>query len=346
MVKSKSIVVLALALSLFVHSARGAINPLPTTVTSAEIIAHGTASLANPTCLSWCFTGVCVWLQCGFGCSINTSPRYKHNNPDLVVTVYDELGLDPWVEMNAWYATFQLSAANTVLGWLTPIPLVGGGHQTEGGSHPDLEDMSLRFKEASAYGHPMSLLSDFTNGMALCPSEADAYFPYFLSGVDAAEWRFGVGEAAFLPWYLPGARTVGLGGFFQQWGAVFPRTGFVNQKDDPKAAAVVAQRVGNIVTGVPGLHIHQPLLGNNFVLTWLPGELIENVPFTGVWQMIKPLPDPLCYTFGVNDVLSPLPWSTGRTTDDNGYAFSLWRRYECCEARGSLINIVPAYSCL
>ena len=339
-------IVLSILLLGFSQGSVGAIVPLPTTVTTAEIISHGTASLANPTCLSWCFTGTCVWLRCGFGCSIRTSPRYKHNNPDLVVTVYDELGKDPWVEMNAWYATFQISAANTVLGWLTPIPLIGGGHQTEGGSSPDMDDMSLRFKEGSAYGHPMASLGSFTAGLALCPSEATAFVPYFLSGVNAGEWRFGLGESTFLPWLLPGVRTVGLGGFFQQWGSVFPRTGFVKQKDDPKAGAVVAQRIGNIVTGAPGIHLAGHLNGNGYSWTVLPGELIENIPFTGVWQMIKPLPDPICYTFGVNDVLSPLPWSTGRTTDDNGYAYALWRRYECCQQRGSLIGIVPAYVCL
>ncbi len=343
--KKRAIVfILLMALS---KGALPQISTNPTTVTSLEIITHGTASLINPSCLSWCFTGVCVWLRCTFfACSVETSPRYKHNNPDLVVTVYDELGADPWIEMNTWYATFQVSMANTVMGWLTPISIAGGGHQTEGASGSDLEDMSLRFKEGSAYGHPMANLGNYTSGMALCPSEATAYAPYFLSGIDAGEWRFGISEMTFLPFLLPGARTVGLGGFIQQWGSVFPRTGFVKQKDDPKAGAVVAQRIANIVTGVGGIHLANHLAGNGFSWTVLPGELIENMPLTGVWQMIKPLPDPMCYVFGANDVFSALPWSTGRTTDDNGYAYALWRRYECCEAKGSLITIIPSFVCI
>lgn len=346
MEKIKRAIACILVIATF-QNANSAIPGVPTTVTTAEIITQGTASVLNPTCLSWCFTGVCVWLRCAtFVCWTETSPRYKHNNPDLVVTVYDELGKDPWVEMNAWYATFQIAAANTIMGWLTPIPLVGGGHQVEGGTHPLMEDESLRFKEGSAYGHPMANLGNYTSGFALCPSEATAYFPYFLSGFDSSEWRFGFGEMGFDPWLLPGMRTVGLGGFFQQWGSVFPRTGFIKQKDDPKGAAVVAQRIGNIVTGVPGIHIANHLLGNGYSWTVLPGELIENFPLTGRWQMIKPLPDPICYAFGANDVMSPIPWSFGRTTDDNGYAYSLWRRYECCESRGSLIEVIPANVCI
>lgn len=346
--KKHKLISLAMMLTLLV-SVRvfSAVPMVPTTVTTAEIIAHGTVSMVNPTCLSWCFTGTCVWLQCsGPFCSVRSSPRYKHFNPDLLVTVYDEIGKDPWIEMNAWYTPFQLTMSNTILGWLTPISLTGGGHQTEASPAQDLEDKSLRFKEGSAYGHPMSALSSFLGGYALCPSEATAYFPYFLSGIDAMEWRFGYGEMLNFPYLLPGVRTVGAGGFFQQWGSVFPRTGFLLQKDDPKAGAVVAQRIGNIVTGTPGLHLASSLLGNGYNWTVLPGELIENVPFTGKWQMEKPLPDPMCYVFGANDVVSPLPWSTGRTTDDNGYAYTLWRRYECCRARGSLITIVVANVCM
>jgi len=316
---------------------------IPTVVTTPQILAQGSLSLASSSCLSWCFTGVCVWLKCAlFFCSVDTSPRYKHNNPDLVVTVYDELGFDPWVEMNAIYAPFQLTLANTILSWVTPVPLVGGGHQTEGTPPGGLmEDKSLRFKEASAYGHPMSILSSFSAGLAFCPSEATPLFPYFLSGTDALEWRFGLLEMLQPASLIPGARTVGLGGFFQQWGPVFPRTGFVKQKNDPLASAVVAQRVGNIVTGNSGLHVSGHLKGSGFSWTVLPGELIENVPWTGVWQMIAPIPDPVCYSFG-----SPLPWELGRSTDDNGYAYALWRRYECCAAKGSLITIVPAMACL
>jgi len=316
------------------------------TIDTVEIIAQGRKSVLDSSCMSWCFTGVCVWLKCGFGCSIKTTPRYKHNNPDLVVTAYDHLGKDPWKEMNMWYSPFQKTAAKTIIGMLTSVSNVGGGHQTEDGTNSIMEDDSLRFKEGSAYGHPFASLGNFTTGMALCPSEAKAFFPYFLSGIDSAEWRFGIGEMGYFKWLLPGMRTVGKGGFFQQWGSVFPRTGFIKQKDDPKAAAVIAQRIGNIVTGSKGIHIASQLKGNGFSWTVLPGELIENNQLTGAWQMLAPKSDPSCYAFGENDVFNPAPWSSGRTTDDNAYVFALWRRYECCRKRGKLIEVISANVCI
>jgi integrating conjugative element protein (TIGR03756 family) len=262
----------------------------------------------------------------------------------LVVTVYDEIGFDPWTEMNIIYAPFNLAAAETILGFVSPFPIVAGGEQTEGTAPINegmMEDKSLRFKEAAAYGHPMASLSNFTAGMGLCPSEATSLVPYFQSPLDSLEWRFGLLEMFSPSAFIPGARVVGLGGFFQQWGPVFPRTGFVKQKDDPMAGAVIAQRVGNIITGNSGLHVAGHLGGNGYGWTVLPGELIENVPWTGVWQMIAPIPDPVCYPFGL-----PIPWEVGRSSDDNGYAYALWRRYECCRDKGALLGIIPTYICM
>ncbi|MFN3237617.1 MAG: TraU family protein [Pseudomonadales bacterium] len=69
----------------------------------------------------------------------------------------------------------------------------------------------------------------------------------------------------------------------QQWGPVWPRTGFINQKDDAKTAAVVAQRAGNLVTQTCQPHIYNALDGNGYNRTWLPGELVENDP--AIWKV-------------------------------------------------------------
>ena len=53
------------------------------------------------------------------------------------------------------------------------------------------------------------------------------------------------------------------------------------RKDDAKAAAVVAQRAGNIVTQTRQPHIYNALDGNGYNRTWLPGELVENDPEYG-----------------------------------------------------------------
>ena len=220
---------------------------------------------------------------------------------------------------------------------------VGGGHRVEGGN--PATDQSLRFKEVTAIGHPFSSVSDFIGDSGYyCPSEAESFNPYLLSSLDALTWRLGLPEMLYLQNLLPGRRVVG-DGIQQQWGPVWPRTGFINQKDDAKAAAVVAQRAGNIVTQTRQPHVYNALDGNGYNRTWLPGELVENDPDTGVWQMLAPEVDEQCYAFGENDVLST-SWSKGRHSEDNRYAFTLWRPYECCEAQGAYLFTVPVRICL
>ncbi len=311
-----------------------------TTLTTADIV---TSFTLDRSCLNYCITGVCVWLKCTlFACKIRTSTRISHYNPDLVVSIYDKPGDNPWVEAEALFGSMEVSLANTLVGLFHGVD-AGGGHSTEGGHHAT--DHSLRYKEVTAVGHPFSTLTDFAGSSGFyCPSEAESFMPYFSSGFDALTWRLGLPEMLYLYNLLPGVRVVG-SGIYQQWGPVWPRTGFIKQKDDAKAAAVIAQRAGNIVTRSGQPHVYVPLSGNGYNRTWLPGELVENNPGTGVWQMLVPKQDAQCYAFGENDVLTTA-WSSGRQTEDNRYAFALWRPYECCKAKGVYLYTVPMRVCL
>ena len=312
----------------------------PTTITTADIVS---AITLDRSCLNYCITGVCVWLRCSiYECSIETSIRVAHYNPDLVVSVYDEPGDNPWQEMESIFGSLDSGIVSGIVSTFHGA-FVGGGHRTEGGN--PATDQSLRFKEVTAIGHPFSSVSDFIGDSGYyCPSEAESFNPYLLSSLDALTWRLGLPEMLYLQNLLPGRRVVG-DGIQQQWGPVWPRTGFINQKDDAKAAAVVAQRAGNIVTQTRQPHVYNALDGNGYNRTWLPGELVENDPDTGVWQMLAPEVDEQCYAFGENDVLST-SWSEGRHSEDNRYAFTLWRPYECCEAQGAYLFTVPVRICL
>jgi integrating conjugative element protein (TIGR03756 family) len=258
------------------------------------------------------------------------------------VSVYDEPGDNPWQEMESLLGSLDSGIVSGIVSTFHGA-FVGGGHRTEGGN--PATDQSLRFKEVTAIGHPFSSVSDFIGNTGYyCPSEAESFNPYLLSSLDALTWRLGLPEMLYLQNLLPGRRVVG-DGIQQQWGPVWPRTGFINQKDDAKAAAVIAQRAGNIVTQTRQPHIYNALDGNGYNRTWLPGELVENDPSTGVWQMLAPKVDEQCYAFGENDVLST-SWSEGRHSEDNRYAFTLWRPYECCEAQGAYLFTVPVRICL
>ncbi len=304
----------------------------PTEVTLEDLL---NTPVTDSSCHDYCLLGVCVWLRCSlFECSIETSVKVGHNNPDLVVSVYDIPGNNPFQEAEEIYGELEENMANTMVGFFHVVE-AGPGHRVEGGS--PYADQSLRYSEATAVGHPMSSFSEYaSNSGYFCPSEATSMMPYFSSGFDALAWRLGLAEMLYLPYFLPGVRVIGEGGVAQQWGPVFPRTGFYLQKDYAKGAAVVAQRVGNIVTQTGQPHVYQALNGNGYNRTWLPGELRENDPDTGVWQMVAPLQDEQCYAFGENDVFTQ-EWSARRTSEDNRYVFNLWRPYDCCEAQGSYL---------
>ncbi len=336
---NKFISVIAVSL-LFSSFQVRAVDLESTSITTVDII--GSMTL-DSSCLNYCFTGVCVWLDCGWtGCSVKTSVRVSHYNPDLVVSVYDEPGENPWSEIESIFGSFEESMTDALVGTFHDS-FAGGGHRTEGGN--TASDHSLRFKEVAAIGHPFSSIAGFIASTGLyCPSEADSFSPYLLSSADALTWRYGLPEMLYLSNLLPGRRVVG-SGFHQQWGAVWPRTGFINQKDDAKAAAVIAQRAGNIVTQPNQPHVYSALDGNGYNRTWLPGELRENDPETGVWRMLAPQTDGQCYAFGENDVYTQ-SWSDGRVSEDNRYAFELWRPYECCQDRGSWLFDVSWSICI
>ena len=329
-----------LALMLISSSGARAFEAEPTTLTATDIL--GSLTL-DRSCLNYCITGVCVWLRCSItGCKIRTSLRVSHYNPDLVVSVYDQAGDNPWQEAQTLFGGFETQLTDNLVGLFHDAD-AGGGQRTEGGN--TTTDQSLRFKEVTAVGHPLSSLTNSIGSSGFyCPSEAQSFVPYFSSSFDSLTWRLGFPELLYLHNLLPGRRVVGEG-IHQQWGAVWPRTGFINQKDDAKAAAVVAQRAGNIVTQTGQPHVYLPLSGNGFSRSWLPGELVENDPDTGVWQMLAPKQDTQCYVFGENDVFSQ-SWSTGRQSEDNRYAFSLWRPYECCKDKGTYLFTVPMRICL
>jgi hypothetical protein len=57
---------------------------------------------------------------------------------------------------------------------------------------------------------------------------------------------------------IPGLREIG-NWPLQTWGGVYPRTGWTTQAEEPKAAAVNAQRAGDIVTRDNQPHIYMQI---------------------------------------------------------------------------------------
>ena len=303
------------------------------TITTPEIVAKTTAAAFS--CMQWMPIGTCFWLQCSlFSCSVRTSIKVGHYNPDLVVSSYNELGGNPWTEIRATLGLAQKTAATGLLGSLLPVPIDSDGNRTEGTTN-NRDHQNMIFRETDAIGHPLSSLSGIVAGVGmLCQTETTSLVPYFQSSLDALSWRQEVPEIFYPASLIPGLREIGTWPL-QTWGGVYPRTGWTTQAEEPKAAAINAQRAGDIVTRTAQPHVYIPITASSSgQKVWSPGPLMEKDPSTGTWQMLIPYTETSCNVFGINDLASLTGWGGGRVDSEGDYVWNLWRPYKCCQRRG------------
>lgn len=301
------------------------------TISTTKIISR--TAEATLACMQWTPVGLCFWLNCTWiSCAVESSLKIGHYNPDLVVSSYNELGKNPWNEIRAVLANVQRTVAEGVLGRLNNLPVDSAGNRSEGG-RDQRDHKNLIFRETDAIGHPALALP--IRASYACESSAQAFTPYFLSGLDALSWRHAMPEAFYLASITPGLREVGSWPL-QTWGGVYPRTGWSIQAEEPKAAALTAQRAGDIVTRLRQPHVYQPLLDpdSSEQRVWPPEALREGDATSGYWQMLSPVTDSDCQVFGVNDVNDAVSWSGNRVDSEGDYMWNLWRPYQCCNRAG------------
>lgn len=306
------------------------------TISTTGIVTQTTSGALA--CMQWMPIGVCFWLLCStYSCEVKTSIKVGHYNPDLVVSVYNELGENPWGDMRSVLGAAQKTAASGLLGSLMNVPVDSAGNRTEGS--PEGQDhKNLLYRETDAIGHPLSSLKNVVAGTGLlCESETTAFFPYYQSGLDAFVWRYGVPEMFYPASLIPGLREVGTWPL-QTWGGVYPRTGWTTQAEEPKAAAINAQRAGDIVTRTRQAHLYIPITGSlaSGLKVWPPGPLNEKDPSTGTWQMLVPKPESTCGVFGENDLATISGWGGGKVDPEGDYVWNLWRPYKCCQPKGEI----------
>lgn len=281
-------------------------------ITTPEIA----ASALSPECVKYRVVGLCYWLFCTpFGCTVRTSAKVHHFRPDLVVSAYSTTGENPWSEMAL----------------LSP-PIAGlaeGGGDTN--PRPANPRSKIRFKNADAIGFPAAdALGEFFSQFGyICAPSSQALRPYFLSTLDALAWRSGVPEMTYPEALTPGLREVGKTG--DLWGNIFPRAGAISQTHDYKAAAVIAQRVADLVTRTGQPHIYSPLTARSQDGYWPPSPVTEGDSDNHQWQMLAPKKSSTCAVF-------PDGAATDSHADklavDGAYAWTLWRPYKCCPRRG------------
>jgi integrating conjugative element protein (TIGR03756 family) len=272
------------------------------------------SSALSADCLEYRVVGICYWLYCTYGgCSVRTSTKVRHYIPDAVVSSYANTGENPWSEVKSMSSSSSSAQS--------------GGDGTT--SH-DNENNLAKFKNADVIGHPGgSLFSQFASSIGYsCQGAGTAFLPYLLSTLDTLAWRYNLPESLYPESRTPGEREIGNRSSQNLWGNVYPRGGFLHQSDDHKAAAVVAQRAGDVVTRRGQIHVYLPLLANRKDGYWPAGELIESDASTGKWQELTPTLSTTCAVFPHGGTLTQ--------AQRGDYAWALWRPYACCERKGQV----------
>lgn len=276
---------------------------------NTAIIAASTLSL---NCLEYRVVGICYWLFCGpHGCKVRTSAKVRHYIPDVVVSSYAVTGNNPWTEIKALGSGTALAD--------------GGGSGT---TNDERENNLAAFKNVDVIGHPGTALFNKFAGQSgyVCKGAGTPLRPYLVSTLDVLAWRYNVPESLYPEALIPGTREIGSRLSANLWGSVYPRGGFLHQADDHKAAAVMAQRAGDVVTRKGQPHVYSPLLASSSAGYWPAGALVESDAKTGKWQELTPFLSQSCAVF---------PQSGPLEQDTQGdYAWTLWRPYTCCKRRG------------
>lgn len=331
-----------LALAVLLVAAGG--PALAATITSAQIVT-ATVNPLSLRCLDHCVVGVCIWLRpipTPPFFKVETTIRVKHKFPDIVVSVFEHPGDNPWLEMKP-FSVAAATAAQAIYGSAmgTRMPFVGGGRHTpaanqipgQAESGHDVRREQVRFGEAEIYGHPLasvigqSPIGFGVNIPGLCPVATRSFQPYFQSGFDALSWRNPEVELLYPGTWIPYYREVRNRTFTEVWGSVFPRNGLLAAQSDPyKAAAVFAQRAADITTNALQPHVYLRA----------PGASADEGE--DQWQLLAPRTQYSCGSFGSSNVL--LPNELGITASRNDdYVWQLWRPYECCLPNDGAIHV-------
>jgi integrating conjugative element protein (TIGR03756 family) len=290
--------------------------------------------MAVPHCFHYQVTGLCLWSKCIGGiCTINTTLKVEHYLPDSVVSVFQSPKTNPWryahTEIDPPAYQLGQSQIKNSLGFA-----MGFGQEQAATNH----DTDTHFKEVDVIGNPAIELFNALKTFVL-PSTARPFVPYYVSMADSYLWRSPLIETLLYPHSLiPGTHSVG--GFGNNWGSVYPRTGFLLQPIDAKAAAVMAQRAADIATRQAQSHVYQPL-ATDCGRECRAAEANENDPRTK-WQMIYPKLENTCMVFGEKDLQRNLPWNSDAAQKGHGnYVWILWRHYKgCIPGEGQCIGSV------
>ena len=262
--------------------------------------------------------GACFWGK-KFPPKVETGLSIEQYLPDLIVTVSNQPGNNPWKEANILYEnklaikSYQ-AAYRQAMG--LPFDVTDRTNQL---NPAHLNEERLRI--VNVIGSPASLyrLPKVTH-----KPETSFGTLYYSSMADAASDRTEAGEIAYMathPHLLVGHE---IGTFTHHWGHEIPRLMQVTQPSRFRASVVAAMHAADIVTNTQSLHVAIPTTnscGRNCVVS---NVIYDPEKKRVLWQEIYPK----------NRMIEPgNPSDFGEIDDAEGngnYVFVVWRKYRGC----------------
>ena len=316
-------------------------------------------------CLDWKVVGVCLWLHCKYGrCRVNTTIRVSHKLPDLVFTAYDHPGQTPWTEMRLLPDLFDIGGGSfPIIDSQTSSSL--RFKEVDAIGHPlplqrKLFNVPYLCRSQAKplfpyYRSVQDILEWRNNGIESLRVESvtpglreigswpgnswGAIYPrngFVMQSDDAKAAAVTVQRAAdivtqpdqvrvYVPFGYTGHRRVQHGDSKASTATACANSGGIWQTSKGPAADPNCARDQTVQeclkTPAARLSNTRGRCRQQTQMAWMPAINERNAS----WQMISPKTQSRCETFG-----SMANWSSGKTSRDGGYAWNLWRPYECC----------------
>lgn len=264
--------------------------------------------------------GVCYWWRCAaVYCEVYPTLEMDEYEPDLVVTVYNGKGTNPWWIENTVLDKVSFPMGNELAKAMFHTGLGNGrGNAVPGG-------LKLYTKSVDVIGNPAQMfLSMFPE--YILRSDTMPLMPYYQSSLDAVPERSGIAEDLKPQTYLP-VDPIGSSAL-THWGYEFPRSTTVQATSDYKASLMIAQHAADIVTNLNALHVVQGTANSCGTNCAVSNVIAEQNNAHEIWQEIYP--NNKIVNIGETNLG---PESQGAGDDNSGkgnYVFVLWRHYRGC----------------
>lgn len=297
----------------------------PSTITGVGIVGDAVSHYLDYSQMK--VIGICLWYQMTWlGPQVEPTLEMDEYQPDLVVSVFDQPGDDPWVEANTFVDPVAHACGSASVSATYGDDLNYGGNN----AMPQVNDQGIRTYVVDVVGNPFM----FIKTPWMLKSDTTPYVPYYSSDLDAAMDRMGLAEALQLNTYNPFGYYVGPS-MFSNWGYLYPRVMTIDQPNNYEGSVLAALHAAAIVTNHNYLHVVKGTddsCGINCA--------VSNVTISGsneTWEEVYPLDKQI--QLGEMDIGSLIPVGSQDNQAGNGnYVFQVWRHYRgCVQGTGNLI---------